>query len=58
MYRDAFDDMIRRATGQSVKDRETIYPNVYDGVEGVCFVQLCLASHRDNGSWKPFPQAW
>jgi hypothetical protein len=34
--------------------RQTIYPNVYDGVEGVYFVQLCLASHGEQGTWKPW----
>ena len=53
VYRDAFDAMIRQASGQGIEQHETIYPNVYDGVEGVCFVQQCLASHRDKGSWKP-----
>lgn len=57
VYRDAFDAMIRSSSGQSIGQGKAIFPNVHDGVEGVCFVQQCLASHRDKGSWKPFRPA-
>ena len=33
--------------------RDTLYPNVCDGWEGVAFIQQCLASQRDNGGWQP-----
>jgi len=57
VYCDAFDAIVQRATGQRAELRRTIYPNVYDGLEGVWFVQQCLASHRDQGSWRAFPRA-
>jgi predicted dehydrogenase len=53
VYRDSFDDMAARACGSAVAARETVYPNVYDGIEGVYFVQQCLASNRENAAWKP-----
>ena len=53
LYNDAFDDMVARACGRLVELRNTVYPNVYDGLEGVHFIQQCLASHGDNGAWKP-----
>ena len=54
VYGDAFDAIIQRASGHSAEGRQTIYPNVYDGVEGVYFVRLCLASHGEQGTWKPW----
>ena len=53
VYRDAFDDMILRKQNRSVDCRNTIYPNVYDGIEGVRFIDQCLASSQENGAWLP-----
>jgi hypothetical protein len=52
IYRLALEDMVVRAGGGSIDPRNTTYPNVYDGVEGVEFVEQCLASHCENGAWK------
>src|SRR6185437_15093038 len=53
VYRFAYDDMIKRAAGQSFERLNTIYPNVYDGVEGMYFIQQCVASSEHNGAWLP-----
>lgn len=53
IYRSAFDDMVKRATGQPFERRDTVYPNVYDGVEGMYFIQQCVASSKLNGQWLP-----
>lgn len=53
IYRFAYDAMIQRATGESFEMRDTIYPNVYDGVDGMHFIQQCVASSQANGSWLP-----
>lgn len=53
VYRFAYDDMIKRAAGQSFEKKDTIYPNVYDGVEGMYFIQQCVASSNENGAWLP-----
>ncbi|MDA1214102.1 MAG: Gfo/Idh/MocA family oxidoreductase, partial [Planctomycetota bacterium] len=34
VYRSAYDSIIARATGEKFETRDTIYPNVYDGVDG------------------------
>jgi len=52
LYGDAFDAMSGRAAGQDSAGWQPIYPSVYDGVEGVYFVQLCLASHGEQGTWQ------
>jgi predicted dehydrogenase len=53
VYRFAYDDMVKRAAGQSFERHNTIYPNVYDGVEGMYFIQQCVASSEHNGAWLP-----
>jgi len=53
VYRFAYDDMIKRAQKQSFERRDTVYPNIYDGVEGMYFIQQCVASSRLNGQWLP-----
>lgn len=54
VYRSAFDAMISRISGESFEPKNTIYPNVYDGVEGMLFIQQSVASSQENGAWLPF----
>jgi predicted dehydrogenase len=51
IYRAAFDAMVLRATGQKFETRDTLYPNVYDGTEGMYFIQQCVASSHEGGAW-------
>ncbi len=53
VYTAAFDDMARRASGQAVDRKNTVYPNVYDGVEGMYFIQQCVASSAQDAAWLP-----
>ena len=53
IYRFAYDAMIKRAAGESFERVATIYPNVNDGVEGMYFIQQCVASSKENGAWLP-----
>jgi len=53
VYRSAYDAMADRALGNSIEKTDTIYPNVHDGVEGMYFIQQCVASSADNGAWLP-----
>ncbi len=53
VYRAAFDDMAQRAAGEGFERVDTIYPNVNDGVEGMYFIQQCVASSQENGAWLP-----
>jgi predicted dehydrogenase len=54
IYSESFDHMVARAVGQPVDAAGANYPTVTDGLEGMLFVEQCLASHRNNGSWQPF----
>jgi predicted dehydrogenase len=53
VYRSAYDAMIQRAEGKKFERKDTIYPNVHDGVEGMYFIQQCVQSSHDNGAWLP-----
>lgn len=53
IYRSSYDDMVKRATGQSFEPRDTVYPNVFDGLEGMYFIQQCVASSAKGGAWVP-----
>jgi predicted dehydrogenase len=51
LYRSTYDAMIERAEGKKFERVNTIYPNVNDGVEGMYFIQQCVASSKQNGAW-------
>ncbi len=53
VYTAAFDDMAKRASGENFERRDTLYPNIYDGVEGMYFIQQCVASSQENAAWLP-----
>lgn len=53
VYRSAYDAMVLRATGQNVEAKDTVYPNVHDGVEGMYFIQQCVESSSQDGNWLP-----
>ena len=53
VYRNAFDDMCLRISGKDFEKKDTIYPNVFDGVEGMYFIQQCVQSSNDGGAWLP-----
>ena len=45
------------AAGKSFERVDTIYPNVNDGVEGMYFIEQCVASNAENGAWLPLRHA-
>lgn len=57
VYRAAYDAMAARAAGESIEKKDTLYPNVYDGVEGMYFIQQCVASSQEGGAWLPLKHA-
>ena len=57
IYRGAYDNMIERAGGKDFEKVNTLYPNVNDGVEGMYFIQQCVASSAANGAWLPLRHA-
>jgi hypothetical protein len=57
VYRSAYDAMILRASGKPFEKTNTIYPNINDGVEGMYFIEQCVASSKDNAAWLPLKHA-
>lgn len=53
IYRAAFDNMCLRASGREFEKKDTIFPNVRDGVEGMYFIQQCVSSSQNAGQWLP-----
>jgi predicted dehydrogenase len=53
VYRATYDAIVAQAAGESIDRVNTIFPNVQDGVEGMYFIQQCVASSQDNGAWLP-----
>ncbi len=51
IYTAAYEAMCRRAVGEKFETRDTIYPNVYDGVDGMNFIDKCVESSRQGGVW-------
>ncbi len=54
IYASAFDAMIAHSQEQPFEKANTIYPNVYDGVEGMMFIEQSVASSQKDGAWLPF----
>jgi predicted dehydrogenase len=54
IYTAAYDAMAKRASGQKFETTNTVYPNVYDGLEGMLFITQCVQSSKENGAWLPF----
>lgn len=57
IYTSAYDAMIQRIEGKTHEPMNTIYPNIYDGVEGMLFITKCVESSKAGGSWLPFRHA-
>ncbi len=53
IYASAFDAIVDKSAGKKVERRDTVYPNVHDGVEGMLFIQQCVESSKQNGAWLP-----
>ncbi len=52
VYRDAFSDMRRIMRGEKLGTEPVLYPSVYDGANGVHFMQLCLESMEADAAWQ------
>ncbi len=56
VYTAAYAHMAARAAGQKIDPRNTLYPNVADGVDGMNFITQSVASSQQNGAWVPLKQ--
>ena len=53
VYRAGFDAMAAAAMGAAVETKDTVYPNIHDGVEGMYFLEQSVASSKADGAWLP-----
>ena len=51
IYVAAYDAMVDISQNKSIERVNTLYPNVNDGVEGMYFIEQCVASSAQNGAW-------
>ena len=51
IYVAAFDAMVDVSQSKSIERVNTLYPNVHDGVDGMYFIEQCVASSAQNGAW-------
>ncbi len=51
IYTAAYEDMVKRAAGEKFETRDTLYPNVCDGVDGMNFIDKCVSSSKADGKW-------
>jgi predicted dehydrogenase len=54
VYRDAFTDMRRSSRGEPLESSASLYPNVYDGFDGVRFMERCLDSNDHDSAGRPW----
>jgi predicted dehydrogenase len=54
IYGATYDAIVKKAAGEAVEPIDTLYPNVYDGVEGMLFIQQSVESSKQDGAWLPF----
>jgi predicted dehydrogenase len=57
IYAAVYDDIIKRASGGKTELVNTLYPNVFDGIDGMNFITQCVASSKDNGAWRSLKHA-
>lgn len=67
VYRSVFDDICLHSGGAGsggagsggagMERRDTVYPNIHDGIEGMYFIQQSVASSRQGGAWLPLKHA-
>jgi predicted dehydrogenase len=52
VYVAAYGDIAKKQAGQTVDNRNSLYPNVADGVDGMNFITQCVASSQQDGAWQ------
>ncbi len=57
IYAAVYDDIIKRADGKKHEPLNTLYPNVFDGVDGMNFITQSVASSKDGAAWKSMKHA-
>ena len=51
IYAAGFEAIASKAAGKPADGRNSLFPNVYDGVDGMNFITQCVASSKQNAAW-------
>ena len=51
VYTAVFDDIVNREGKKASGGENTLYPNVFDGVDGMNFITQCVASSKQDAAW-------
>ena len=57
IYVAVYDDIVKRIGGEKHDPLKTVYPNVFDGVDGMNFITQAVASSKDGGAWRSLKHA-
>lgn len=57
VYTAIYPDIIARSSGKKFDNRNSLYPNIADGVDGMNFITQCVASSAKGGHWLPLKHA-
>ena len=56
VYSAACDDMVKHICGETIASRNTLYPNVHDGLTGIRFIEQSVASSQARSAWLPLEE--
>ena len=54
IYSDVYKELYAHINGQKYDKSNNCYPNIYDGIEGMKFIETVLESNNNNGKWIKF----
>ena len=54
IYNDVYKKLYAQINNQNYDDSNDCYPTIYDGVEGMRFIETALESSKNNGKWIRF----
>ena len=54
IYSDVYKELYAHINGQKYDKSNNCYPNIYDGIEGMKFIETVLDANNNNGKWIKF----
>lgn len=54
IYSDVYKRLFAQTNNQNYDQSNDCYPNIYDGIEGMEFIETVLESSNNNSKWTPF----
>ena len=54
IYSDVYKRLFAQTNNQNYDQSKDCYPTIYDGIEGMEFIETVLESSNNNSKWTPF----